>query len=109
MLIFLLLFYHPNCKTETGEKMRRGNDGRDGRVEPAAMASRLKIRAWRAIERKLDAKMPDLEADSRDPAIWRRAIRQERQLGRGGHWAYDLNRHIALLQKLRAADTRNRK
>jgi hypothetical protein len=31
-----------------------------------------------------------------------RAIRHERQLGRAGHWAYDLNRHIGLRQALRA-------
>ena len=31
-----------------------------------------------------------------------RAIRQERQLGRRGHHAYDLNRHIGLRQALRA-------
>ena len=26
------------------------------------------------------------------------AIRRERRLGRAGHWAYDLNKHIALTQ-----------
>jgi len=30
------------------------------------------------------------------------AIRRERRLGRGGHWSYDLNRHIALAQAYRA-------
>ena len=30
------------------------------------------------------------------------AIRHERQLGKTGHWAYDLNRHIGLRQALRA-------
>lgn len=30
------------------------------------------------------------------------AIRRERRLGRGGHWSYDLNRHIALAQALAA-------
>jgi len=31
-----------------------------------------------------------------------RALRTERQRGRAGHWTYDLNRHIALLQALQA-------
>ncbi len=30
------------------------------------------------------------------------AIRHERRLGKTGHWAYDLNRHIGLRQALRA-------
>lgn len=33
-----------------------------------------------------------------------RALRAERRLGIGGHWSYDLNRHIALAQQLRAAE-----
>ncbi len=31
----------------------------------------------------------------------RRALRAERQRGRAGHWAYDLNRHLALLDAIR--------
>jgi len=31
-----------------------------------------------------------------------RALRGERQRGRAGHWAYDLNRHIALTRAYRA-------
>ncbi len=31
----------------------------------------------------------------------RRALRAERQRGRAGHWAYDLNRHAALLEAIR--------
>jgi hypothetical protein len=50
------------------------------------------------------------------PGIWRgadsdsaatiarlkRALRSQRQLGRAGHWSYDLNRHFGLLQALKA-------
>lgn len=32
----------------------------------------------------------------------RRALRSERNRGRSGHWSYDLNRHIGLLQALKA-------
>ena len=101
MLFFLYMFYHPNLETEMGGTMSSSNDGRDKRVEPAAMAVRLKIRAWRALEQKLDAKIPNADADPRSPAVWRRALRQERQLGRGGHWAYDLNRHSILSISIR--------
>ena len=30
------------------------------------------------------------------------ALRRERRLGRAGHWAYDLNKHIALAQAWKA-------
>ncbi len=45
------------------------------------------------------------EAASETLSIIRRlygAIRHERRLGKQGHWAYDLNRHIGLRQALRA-------
>ena len=35
-----------------------------------------------------------------------RALRRERSLGAAGHWSYDLNRHIALLQAWRAETQR---
>lgn len=51
---------------------------------------------------------PD-EIASDDPAVNRtivarltRALRAERRRGRAGHWTYDLNRHIALVQALAA-------
>ncbi|MDJ0931795.1 hypothetical protein [Breoghania sp.] len=31
-----------------------------------------------------------------------KALRGERRHGRAGHWTYDLNRHIALMQAYRA-------
>lgn len=37
-----------------------------------------------------------------------RALRAERQRGRAGHWAYDLNRHLALLQALEGEAQRRR-
>ena len=42
---------------------------------------------------------PDEIADRRRIlARLARALRSERSRGRGGHWTYDLNRHIALSQ-----------
>ncbi len=38
----------------------------------------------------------------------KRALRSQRQLGRGGHWSYDLNRHFGLLQALKAERARAR-
>src|SRR5437763_1915160 len=35
-----------------------------------------------------------------------RALRAERSRGRAGHWTYDLNRHIGLLQALKAEQER---
>ena len=35
-----------------------------------------------------------------------RALRTERARGRAGHWTYDLNRHIGLLQALKAEQER---
>lgn len=33
-----------------------------------------------------------------------KALREERRLGKSGHWSYDLNRHIALVQALENAN-----
>lgn len=38
----------------------------------------------------------------------KRALRSQRQLGRAGHWSYDLNRHFGLLQALKAEQARTR-
>ena len=38
----------------------------------------------------------------------KRALRSQRQLGRAGHWSYDLNRHFGLLQALKAELARTR-
>ncbi len=48
------------------------------------------------------------EETSREAAIahLKRALRSERQRGRAGHWSYDLNRHIGLLQALKAERAR---
>lgn len=35
-------------------------------------------------------------------ALLRRALRSERACGRSGHWTYDLNRHLALAESLKA-------
>jgi Family of unknown function (DUF6477) len=35
-----------------------------------------------------------------------RALRAERARGRAGHWTYDLNRHIGLMQALKAEQER---
>jgi hypothetical protein len=35
-------------------------------------------------------------------ALLRKAVRSERSRGRSGHWTYDLNRHLALAESLKA-------
>lgn len=41
-------------------------------------------------------------------ALLRKALRAERARGRAGHWTYDLNRHIALAESLKAEEVRLR-
>jgi hypothetical protein len=46
---------------------------------------------------------PDTAATARRICLrLARALRQERNRGRSGHWTYDLGRHLGLLQALRA-------
>jgi hypothetical protein len=49
-----------------------------------------------------------VDAAARIVALLRKAIRSERQRGRAGHWTYDLNRHLALVEALRAEQARLR-
>ena len=41
-------------------------------------------------------------------ALLRKALRSERSRGRSGHWTYDLNRHLALAESLKAERARLR-
>ncbi len=92
---------------------------------------RLPIRAWRAMEDTIDAGVlrydrramlprllkiwPGELDDAGEPeaskiilARLRRALRREWSLSRARHWAYDVNRHIALAQAWRAETARLR-
>ena len=51
------------------------------RADPAGLAAKTALEATNMIIARLD-----------------RALRSERARARSGHWTYDLNRHIALLQ-----------
>ena len=75
------------------------------RVEPADAASAYDRR--RDLPRLLPLWPHEIEATSLGEhaqllARMRRALRIERQRGRGGHWAYDLARHAQLLSAYRA-------
>lgn len=50
------------------------------------------------------SEMQDFSAagTSRILALLRKALRSERSRGRSGHWTYDLNRHLALAESLKA-------
>jgi len=41
-------------------------------------------------------------------AVLSRAIRRQRQLARQRHWAYDLNRHLALIEAIKSERQRRR-
>ena len=74
-------------------------------VESAATAHSYDRR--RDLPRLLPLWPHEIEASSlgehaRLLARMRRALRIERQRGRGGHWAYDLARHAQLLRAYRA-------
>jgi hypothetical protein len=75
-------------------------------AEPASAAAQLYDRR-RDLPRLLPLWPHEIEAASlgehaRLLARMRRALRIERQRGRGGHWAYDLARHAHLLRAYRA-------
>jgi hypothetical protein len=46
------------------------------------------------------------EATAKIIALLRKAIRAERRRGQSGHWTYDLTRHLALSEALRAEEQR---
>ncbi len=48
------------------------------------------------------------DASVRIVALLRKALRSERQRGIGGHWTYDINRHLALREALREENERLR-
>jgi hypothetical protein len=82
----------PRCARVIGEIVRAGADRYD----------RTRHLPW------LARTTPD-ELTSNDPAVAGaivgrlvRALRAERQRGKAGHWTYDMNRHIALMQALAA-------
>jgi len=52
----------------------------------------------------MPAELEDSGEDTARRIIQRiaRALRGERARGRGGHWAYDLNRHVALIRAYKA-------
>jgi hypothetical protein len=47
-----------------------------------------------------------VEAAEKVVALLRKAIRAERRRGQSGHWTYDLNRHLALSDALKAEEAR---
>ena len=65
----------------------------------------------RMLPRLIAAGPDEVGADSAPPGahilrLLARALRQERALGRAGHWTYDLNRHIGLAQAYAAERAR---
>lgn len=86
---------------------------------------RMAIRAWRAVDvatapgrydrlRHLPRLLPigpdelaDATPRGRRQVLYRlaQALRAERARGRAGHWTYDLNRHLGLIEAYRAERT----
>lgn len=89
---------------------RRRRQVRDGCERAVRSGAELYDRA-RHLPRL--ARATPQEIASGDPAVARiilgrllRALRAERRRGRAGHWSYDLNRHIALMQAIVAERVR---
>ncbi len=55
-----------------------------------------------------DLEDTSLENAAKIVALLRKMLRAERQRGRTGHWAYDLNRHLTLAEALKAERERLR-
>jgi hypothetical protein len=89
--------FHPGRR---GAPLTSGNILRD--FDREAELPRL-IGVWPS---ELRTASPD--AAARIVALLRKAIRSERQRGRAGHWTYDLNRHLALAEALKAEQARLR-
>ncbi len=53
-----------------------------------------------------DISGPEPETTRRIVLKLARALRTERARGRAGHWTYDLNRHVGLVQALKAEQER---
>jgi hypothetical protein len=64
----------------------------------------------RHLDRLIGGRVDIWGSGAEDPAAniarLERALRSQRQLGRAGHWSYDLNRHFGLVQALKAERAR---
>jgi hypothetical protein len=100
----------PRANPRPDRGMPSCNGPSAGRGPVRIVAIRPQIRPY---DRKTDlprllalwpAELMDLSLSGRTELVDRlkRALRQERQRGRSGHWTYDLNRHAALLAAYRA-------
>jgi hypothetical protein len=80
---------------------RVGEDLRAGNKEKSSFERRLYLPRVLAIgPGELDD--PGEEAARRIVRRLAAALRSERTRGRAGHWTYDLNRHVALIQAYKA-------
>jgi hypothetical protein len=70
----------------------------------AGVAAYQRQRCLPALLPLLPAEIADTGDAMRQRIVGRlaRALRSERMRGRAGHWSYDINRHIALLQAYEA-------
>jgi hypothetical protein len=95
--------------------MTKGGPQRKGRIRAVRMLIDKGAQRYdgnRHLDRLLGGQSEIWRGRSSDPATTiatlKRALRSQRQLGRAGHWSYDLNRHFGLLQALKAELARSR-
>jgi hypothetical protein len=116
----------PFMSAYAGGRIERWSPPGEGVMADPATQPKSRIRAMRLIidkgacrydrDRHLDRLLGGYagvrSGATSDPALTiaklKRALRSQRQLGRAGHWSYDLNRHFGLLQALKAELARSR-
>ena len=90
---------HSNWKTAASK--RPGGKASGPKADTA-----FRIRAWRAVDLTIRTPAPSRHdavfatSDESERLRLETALRREQALGRAGHWAYDINRHIGLRQAL---------
>lgn len=78
-----------------GTKVKKAAPGEAGSIRPDQLPEDQADLAARVFSKGTDDRPEPVERNLQRLA---RAIRDERRRGRAGHWSYDLNRHLALVQ-----------
>jgi hypothetical protein len=92
------------CDPLAGSRMQKGARRAIAKTVAAGVDDYQRERCLPGLLPMLPAEVADTSEGTRRRIVARlaRALRAERMRGRAGHWTYDINRHIALLQAFQA-------
>ena len=94
------------AKQDTGAFQAMRQEREQAKTGPASETARKEALRLRTLARLVGMEPADsAEAQRAVVARLAKALRGERRRGQAGHWTYDLNRHIALMQAYRAERT----